>query len=266
MRFIVLILLMFISQGCVQQQTSLSSPCISQEELISKSYAELNLVAKSIHEQESAMNDFARFIDIMKSYVNDYSNTIQASAYFSNALRILPIPYAGEVSNATKLVSNSLVNLNTTASSLDRYRYSSANFMNGFNQLGRNPNPMALSQLSGYADNILIIDALNLQGNMEKISKTTEGLLIATQIISTTSSTASNYLDKAKSFIGMQEEVSKEEKDAMAKSKDGFKANLAQLNNHINMLKNSAMINRQGIAKARVISDLALEVDKRSRQ
>ncbi|KIM05245.1 MAG: hypothetical protein KN64_04300 [Sulfurovum sp. AS07-7] len=263
MRFLFFISLLFLFQGCVAQQSQLSSQSISKQELIEKSHYELSIVAKSIHEQESAMSDFARFIDIMKSYVNDYSNTIQASAYFSNALRVLPIPYAGEVSNATKLVSNSLVNLNNTASALDKYRYSSVNFLNGYNQLGRNPNPMALAQLSSYADNFLIIDALNLQANMEKIGKTTEGLLTATQIISTSSTVASSYLDKAKSFLGMQEEVSVEEKEALAKSKDGFKANLTQLNNHINMLKNSAMLNRQGIAKARVISDLAVEVDRR---
>jgi hypothetical protein len=31
------------------------------------------------------------------------------------------------------------------------------------------------------------------------------------------------------------------------------------------MLKNSAMFNRQGIAKARVIADLAVEVDNRGK-
>lgn len=262
MRYLFAVILVLIFQGCGEQQPKL---CISQQELVSKSYSELSVVAKSINEQESAMNDFAKFIDIMKSYVSDYSNTIQASAYFSNALRVLPIPYAGEVSNATKLISTSLVTLNNTATALHKYRESSAIFIKEYNQLGKNPTPAALSKLAKYADNTLIIDALNLQGNMEQISKTTEGLLLATQIISTTSSTALNYLGKAKSLLGGTEEITVEDKEAIAKSKDGFKANLAQLNTHINMLKNSAMLNRQGIAKARVISDLAVEVDNRGK-
>ncbi|MDD2698231.1 MAG: hypothetical protein PHF17_05440 [Arcobacteraceae bacterium] len=263
MRYIFLVLLVLIFQGCGEQQPKL---CISQQELVSKSYSELSVVAKSIKEQESAMSDFAKFIDIMKSYVSDYSNTIQASAYFSNALRVLPIPYAGEVSNATKLVSNSLVTLNNTASALHKYRESSAIFIKEYNQLGENPTPSALAELSKYADNTLIIDALALQGEMEQISKTTEGLLTATQIISTTSTTALNYLGKAKSLLGGTEEITVEDKEAIAKSKDGFKSNLAQLNTHINMLKNSAMLNRQGIAKARVISDLAVEVNDRAKE
>jgi hypothetical protein len=263
MRYIFLVLLVLIFQGCGEQQPKL---CISQQELVSKSYSELSVVAKSIKEQESAMSDFAKFIDIMKSYVSDYSNTIQASAYFSNALRVLPIPYAGEVSNATKLVSNSLVTLNNTASALHKYRESSAIFIKEYNQLGENPTPSALAELSKYADNTLIIDALTLQGEMEQISKTTEGLLTATQIISTTSTTALNYLGKAKSLLGGIEEITVEDKEAIAKSKDGFKSNLAQLNTHINMLKNSAMLNRQGIAKARVISDLAVEVNSRGKE
>jgi len=260
MRLLFLVLLVFIFQGCGQQQPTL---CISKQELAQKSYNELSVVASSIKGQESAMGDFAKFIDIMKSYVSEYSNTIEASAYLSNALRVLPIPYAGEVSNATKLISGSLVNLNNTATALHKYKQSSANFIKEFQQLGENPTPSALAKLSQYADNTLIIDALALQGNMEQMSKTTEGLLIATQIISNTSSSALNYLGQAKSLLGGKEEVGVEEKNAMAKSKDGFKSNLAQLNNHINMLKNSAMIHRQGIAKARVISDLAVEIEKK---
>jgi len=261
MQYIFLILMVFLFGGCTGQPT----PCVSQKELVSKSYSELSLVAKSIKTEEKAMGDFATFIGIMKNYVSDYSTTIEASAYLSNALRVLPIPYAGEVSNATKLVSSSLVNLNNTATALHKYRESSANFLAKYNQLGENPTPKSLAGLSAYADNTLIVDALSLQGNMEQISKTTNGLLTAVEIISSTSSTTLQYLGKAKSFLGGSEEVSTVEKDTLEKSKNGFKSNLTQLNNHTNMLKNSAMFNRQTIAKARVIADLAVEVDNRGK-
>jgi hypothetical protein len=261
MKYIFLILVVFFFGGCTGQP----SPSISKQELTSKSYDELGLVAKSIQNQERAMGDFATFIGIMKSYVSDYSNTIETSAYFSNALRVLPIPYAGEISNATKLISSSLVNLNNTATALHKYRESSAIFQSSYNQLGDNPTPTALANLAKYADDTLIIDALNLEGNMVQISKTTEGLVTATQIITTTSSTALNYLGKAKSFLGNDEEISVDEKNKITKSKDGFKSNLTQLNNHIQMLKNSAMLNRQGIAKARVIADLAVDVENKGK-
>lgn len=262
MRYLFLVLVVFFSQGCVQQPTT---PCISKQELVSKSHNEITIIAKSIQEQEKAMEDFATFIGIMKSYVSDYSKTIEASAYLSNVLRVLPIPYAGEVSNATKLVSSSLVNLNNTATALHKYRESSAVFLKKYHQLEQNPTPKGLSDLSFYADNTLIIDALNLEGNMEQISQTTEGLVTVTQIVSQTSSTALNYLGKAKSLLGNDEDttLSLKEQNVIDKSKDGFKSNLAQLNTHIKMLKNSAMIYRQGIAKARVISDLAVEIEKR---
>ena len=126
MRYLFLVLVVFFSQGCVQQPTT---PCISKQELVSKSHNEITIIAKSIQEQEKAMEDFATFIGIMKSYISDYSKTIEASAYLSNVLRVLPIPYAGEVSNATKLVSSSLVNLNNTATALHKYRESSAVFL-----------------------------------------------------------------------------------------------------------------------------------------
>ena len=267
MRFILPLLYILIIQGCVEKQSTISlvanpaSPSISQQELFQKSYAELALVSKSIHNEKEVIDEFANFITIMKTYVNDYATTIERSAYFSQAIRILPIPYAGEVSNATRIVSNSLVTLNDTAISLDKYKKSSINFLNGFNHLGRNPNLPALEKLSRYADDVLIVDALNLHVNMVKIEKTTESLLYVNKIISETSSTATSYIDKVKDFINIT--PSEEEKEAIEKSEDTFKSKLIQLNKHITLLKNSVTKNRKNISKSRVISDLTVEIERR---
>jgi hypothetical protein len=53
------------------------------------------------------------------------------------------------------------------------------------------------------------------------------------------------------------------EKEIVQDSDTLFKSKLSQLNRHISVLKNSATINRQSIAKSRVISDLAVEVSRR---
>ncbi len=259
MHYIFLILVVFFIGGCTGQPTA----CVSKQELINKSYDELGVVAKSIKNQETSMNEFSTFVGIMKNYVSDYSKTIQASAYFSNALRVLPIPYAGEISNATKLVSNSLVNLNNTATAINSYKQSSSNFIKGYNQLNPNSTPSEIAKLAKYADDKLIIDALKLEGNMEQISKTTEALVSVTQMVSNSSSSAFDYLGKAKSLLGNDEVIPLEDKNKIAKSSDGFKASLIQLNNHISSLKNSAITNRQNISKARVISDLAVELDSK---
>ena len=253
--FLVFILL-FLG-GCTNQQPTL---CISQEALLSKSHTELSLVAQSIKEQEKAMEDFATFIEIMKEYVSDYSKTIETSAYLSNLLRVLPIPYAGEVSNATKLVASNLVTLNNTATALRKYKESSSIFLNQYNQLGTNPIPQKLVQLARYGDNTLITDALYLEGNMEQIAKTTEGILLISHIITTASSTTLAYLEKAKSFLGNKQEISIEEKNRLTQSKNSFQSNLVELNKGILMLKNSGMIHRQTISKAKVIAELAIEI------
>lgn len=260
MHFIFIVVFALFIQGC-QQQPNL---CISEKELVAKSYGELTLVAKSIKEQEKSMNEFATFIDIMKNYVSDYSKTIEASAYLSNALRVLPIPYAGEVSTVAKLLSHSVVNLNDAATALHNYRQTSTIFLKKYDQLKEEPSSSAILDLSTYADNTLIIDALSLERNMEQISKTTQALVAAVHFVASTSSSAMQYLGKVESLFGGDEKTSLKDQDALVKSKNGFQANLVQLNKHIKTLQNSAMAHRQGIAKARVISDLAVEVRKRT--
>jgi hypothetical protein len=269
--------MILIAHGCVEKSSTISLPAnstyenrpssttasISQQELFNKSYSELAHVVKSIQSEKNVMREFEHFIKIMKTYVNDYSTTIERSAYFSQAIRVLPIPYAGEVSNATRIVSNSLVTLNNTATALDRYQNSSQSFLNGFNQLGKKPSLVALDKLSRYADDILIVNALDLQANMREIGKTTENLLYINSIISETSSTASSFFGRLKDFITAT--PSKNEKDSLEESDDTFKSKLVQLNRHITILEKSATINRQSIARSRVYSNLAVEISLRSK-
>ena len=272
MRFIVPILLIFITQGCVDKQSSITLPTstpisatksISEKELFQKSYSELSLVAKSIKNEKATLDEFKEFVGIMKHYVSDYANVIETSSYFTQALRILPIPYAGEVANATRIISTSLVTLNETASTLEQYQNSSSNFLNGFNQLKRKATLPALEKLSRYADDVLIVNALELQANMKKMGKTTENLLYINTLISDASNSTSSFFDSIKNFVGMT--PTQREKELVKDSDNLLKSKLFQLNKHISILKNSATINRQSIAKSRVISDLAVEVSRRRR-
>ena len=270
MRFILPILLIFIIQGCSKKQSSITLPAntnisatksISEKELFQKSYAELSRVAYSIHNEKATLDEFKEFVGIMKHYVSDYANVIETSSYFTQALRILPIPYAGEVANATRIISTSLVTLNETAAALEQYQNSSSNFLNGFAQLKQKATLPALEQLSRYADNILIVNALELQANMKKMGKTTENLLYVNRLISDASNSTSSFFDSVKNFVGMS--PTQREKGLVKDSDNLFKSKLYQLNKHISVLKNSASINRQSIAKSRVISDLAVEVSRR---
>ncbi len=270
MRLTLSILLILLIQGCANKPSTLSLPanttisnkkCISEQELFKKSYAELARVAQSIQKEKATLDEFKEFVSIMKHYVSDYANVIEASSYFTQALRILPIPYAGEVANATRIVSTSLVTLNETASTLDKYQNSSANFLRGFNQLKQKATLPALEQLSQYADNVLIVNALELQANMKKMGKTTENLLYVNKLISDASTSTSSFFDNVKEFVGMS--PSEREKELVKDSDTLFKSKLYQINRHISILKNSATSNRQSIAKSRVISDLAVEVSRR---
>ena len=93
------------------------------------------------------------------------------------------------------------------------------------------------------------------------MGKTTENLLYVNRLISDASNSTSSFFDSVKNFVGMS--PTQREKGLVKDSDNLFKSKLYQLNKHISVLKNSASINRQSIAKSRVISDLAVEVSRR---
>lgn len=267
---IVLVLAIFFG-GCTPQATlpqtqvpSPKEPTLTSAKLNSYSYDALLHVATLLQENKKDIDAFDGFISAMKVTVSNYSDMIKSSVYISNVVRYIPLPYAGEVSNTTKLISKTALNLNGAADALDRYKKSSAIFLETFAKLNpTNPNTADLVSLATFADTQLLRDAHDLEIASQKISSSTAMMAATTQAISDALDTTGDYLHSMKSFVGFsqnKETTSVSDKTKVTENKNSINAKITQLNQKIKVLENSAQNSHLYIEKARIYSDLSMKL------
>ena len=266
--FVILALALFFA-GCTPQATlpqtqteSPKTPSLTSAQLNSYSYDALLHVATLLKENRKDIDAFDGFISAMKVTVNNYSDMIKSSVYISNIVRYIPLPYAGEVSNTTKLISKTALNLNGAADALDRYKKSSALFLEKFEKINAtHANTADLAALATFADTQLLRDAHDLEIALEKISSSTSMMAATTQAISDALETTGDYLGNIKSFVGFNKETTlPSDKTKLTENKNSINAKITQLNQKINILEHSAQNSARYIAKARIYSDLSLEL------
>ncbi len=256
-----IVLVMFT--GCMPQPTvqQPQKACMSAAQLNAYGYDHLEKVAKLLREDKKNIESFEGFISAMKGTVDSYAQMIKSSVYISNVVRFLPIPYAGEVSNTTKLISKTVLNLGGAASALNKYKNSSEYFLSSFDKLNRsNTSAAEISKLAVYADSKLLNDAKNLENALKEISASTEMMAATTQSIADALDTTGNYMNQAKIFVGLSQ-PSGDDKSTVVQNRNSINTRMIQLNQKITSLEKSGESHRFNIAKARTYSELAVEID-----
>ncbi|MBV5321996.1 MAG: hypothetical protein JZU62_09920 [Sulfuricurvum sp.] len=264
---IVSAILVLMMGGCAQQPTATPPPpkaCMSATQLNAYGYDHLEKVAKLLREDKKNIESFELFINAMKGTVDNYADMIKSSLYISNVVRFLPIPYAGEVSNTTKLISKTILHLGGAASALNRYKTSSDTFLANFDKLNRsNVSGAEISKLAVYADSKLLGDAKALENSLNEISESTSMMAATTQSIADALDATGNYVNQAKNFVGLsQPQPSGEEKSKVIQNHNSINTRMGQLNQKIASLEKSGESHRYNIAKARVYSELAVQLEK----
>jgi hypothetical protein len=252
----------FTFMGCTPQNTpEPTKACVSAQQLDTYSYQALSNIATLLREDKKNIDAFDGFMGAMKLTVNSYSEMIKSSVYISNVVKFLPIPYAGEISNTTKLISKTALDLNGASESLDRYKKSSASFLESFSKLDpKNASSTELAKLATFADTKLLKDAQDLELSLHKISDSTAMMAATTQSISDALDTTGNYLNHAKSLVGFSQDqsASSTDKTKVTQNKNSINTKMAQLNQKIASLQHSADSYRLNIEKARIYSDLSV--------
>jgi hypothetical protein len=168
------------------------------------------------------------------------------------------------VSNTTKLISKTALNLNGAADALDRYKKSSAIFLETFAKINpTNPSTVDLASLATFADTQLLRDAHDLEIASQKISSSTTMMAATTQAISDALDTTGDYLHSMKSFVGFsqnKETTSISDKTKLTENKNSINARITQLNQKIKVLEHSAENSHLYIEKARIYSDLSMRL------
>ena len=253
--------------GCTPQVATPSRACLSSTQLSAYGYDSLARVANLLREDKKNIDTFDGFIGAMKVTVHNYADMIKSSVYISNVVRFLPIPYAGEISNTTKLISKTALHLNVAADALDRYKKSSASFLDSFEKL--NPataKPADLAKLAAFADSQLLHDAQELELALQQISSSTATMAATTQSISNALETTGNYVNNVKSFVGFSQTsattISSSDKVKVHESQNSINTKMLLLNQKIVALEHSADTYRLNIEKARIYTELAVQLDQ----
>lgn len=263
-RLVVSAMIVLMMGGCAQQQsvTPPQKPCMSPTQLNAYGYDHLEKVAKLLREDKKNIETFDGFIGTMKGTVDNYADMIKSSVYISNVVRFLPIPYAGEVSNTTKLVSKTVLNLGGAASALNRYKNSSNTFLATFDKMNRSTVSGAeIYKLAVFADTKLLSDAKDLENSLKDISESTAAMAATTQGISDALESTGNYVNQAKTFVGLSQPAN-DDKSKVVQNRNSINARMAQLNQKIVSLEKSGETQRLNIAKARIYSELAVQLEK----
>jgi hypothetical protein len=258
-----ILVIVFLS-GCVPEPTppQPQKACMNAAQLNAYGYDHLEKVAKLLREDKKNVDTFETFINVMKGTVDNYADMIKSSLYISNVVRFLPIPYAGEVSNTTKLISKTVLNLGGAASALNRYKNSSEIFLSSFDKLNRTSAKASdISKLAVYADTKLLNDAKDLENSLNEISVSTAAMAATTQSIADALDTTGNYVNQAKSFVGLSQ-PSGDDKSKVVQNRNSINARMIQLNQKIATLVKSGESHRYNIAKARVYSELAVQLEQ----
>lgn len=260
MRLVLLSLFLFILGGCAPKPSvAIPDKYITSNQLNAYSYDYLSQVAQSVREDSKKADDFSTFITVLKVSVNNYSSIIQSSAYLSNAVRFLPIPYAGEVSSFTKVFSGTLLHLNGAAMALDSYKKSSSEFLKSFDKLDKaTATPEQLLNLSVYADTILMSDTRNLELSLKRISSSASALASTAQSCSNAVDTTGSYVNQAKNFVGFKSET--KDQANIKESSHTLNARLSQFSQKIAALEHSGETYRSNISKARIYAELAQKI------
>ena len=263
-RSIILTMAFVMFGGCAPEPTPQQpqKACMSASQLNAYGYDHLEKVAKLLREDKKNIESFEGFINAMKGTVDNYADMIKSSVYISNVVRFLPIPYAGEVCNTTKLISKTVLNLGGAASTLNKYKNSTEYFLSNFDKLNRSQASAAeISKLAIYADTKLLNDAKNLENSLKEISASTEMMAATTQSISDALDTTGNYVNQAKNFAGLSQS-SGEDKSNVVQNRNSINARMIQLNQKIVSLEKSGQSHRYNIAKARIYSELAVQLEQ----
>lgn len=251
--------------GCTQSLTPLVSTksCISADKLNTYGFNHLEQVAKTLKEERQNNKSFEISMFLLNKTVTDYSDMFKSSAQISNVARFLPIPYAGEVCTTTKLISNTALSLGQTANAYKQYKISSNTFLDEFDKLNRaTATSVEISRLAIYGDTKLLTSARTLELSLKDVSESTATMASTMQSISEALETTNGYVNNMKNYVGINKEVSADDKEKVAKNRSTMLSTMTQFNQKVVLLEKSGQSYRYNIVKARVFSELALELVK----
>jgi hypothetical protein len=233
---------------------------VAYEFLRQKKYQKLKETATAVNSQRQTTQDFESFFRWMSANLAGYNRYIQAGSYLANTAKMLPIPYAGQVSIFTKFAGQFTVTLNNTSRSTTRYLNSSQKFIAMVDAV----NPAAplsdkvLAEAHLYADQTLLRDMNEARENLSAISELSYGALSFLTGLSQFASETNGYWNKVKEMV--KKDVAPQEKGYLSESVLTLKSRAEQFNGRFTVFEELAQKEISWVKSLVVYDELAAEI------
>jgi hypothetical protein len=221
--------------------------CFDKERLEARELRELQNAKNSLLAFKNEYQEMSSYITFLNEYVADYSKYINAASQASFFIKLMPIPYAGQISSAagfgakmTTLAANASKSMVTLSGSIKTFEAKLAAYE-------ADKNPASLEDAQKFANSTLNADIAAAEQNLTKLKEGTASMLAVSAAIKEYYESTGDAISKAASMFAKKDEQKKTPNDKALKAKnDGFDQRLVRIfagfdtaKNHI---KNGSLI------------------------
>jgi hypothetical protein len=209
--------------GCATTQTTPKN-CFDKERLEAREAKELYDAKNSLHAFKAEYQEMSSYINFLNDYIADYSKYIGAASQASSVIKLMPIPYAGQISSAAGFGAKLTVLASNASKSMVTLNNSIKTFESKLAAYEADKEPSKLESAQKFADETLFADITAAQQSLMKLKEGTASMLAISAATSQYYDSTSEAISKAASMFSKKEDAPKKAPDGKAlKSKnDGF--------------------------------------------
>jgi hypothetical protein len=230
------------------------------EFLRQKKLQKLKETADAVKAQRQATQDFEGFFKWMSANLAGYNRYIQAGSYVAATAKMLPIPYAGQVSNFTKFAGQFTMALNNTSLSTAQYLNSSQRFISMVEAI--NPamplSDKVLAEAHLFADQTLLRDMNDARKNLSGVSDLSLGALSFLTGVSQFATETTGYWNKVKGLV--KKDIDPKEKNYLSESINNLKSQAERFNGRFIVFDELAQKETAWVKSLVVYDELATEI------
>jgi len=211
--------------GCATTQTQnmpyVEKKCFDKERLESREAKELHDAKSSLFAFKNEYQEMSSYINFLNEYVADYSKYINAASQASSFIKLMPIPYAGQISSAAGFGTKLAVLAGNASRSMATLNNSIKTFESKLAAYEADKDPAKLENAQKFADDTLFTDITAAHQSLTKLKEGTASMLAISAATSQYYDSTGDALSKATSMFSKKEDTQKKAPDGKAlKSKN----------------------------------------------
>lgn len=222
---------LFIFAGCATNQPTIAQNCYDKPKLEQREAKELREAKNALNAFKNEYQGMSAYIAFLNEYIADYSKYIGAVSSASSVIKLMPIPYAGQISSAANFGGKLTVLVSNASKSTGVLNNSIAAFEAKLAAYEASQDVAKLNDAQKFANETLLSDMRVAQQNLIKLKDGTASMLALSNALTQYYSSTGDALSQAASIFTKKDDAPKKApNDKALKSKnDGFDVKLSKI-------------------------------------